>query len=169
MTAPILPEVVLRLFQDEVTKIVACEIKKVCELYKLDYEEVSARINLQVTTTDVPGFKIVKVQKHPKLTDENRCLARIFKDLEVTQCSRRRTCGELCKKHSKNMKFGTINDPVPDELRPEVLNEKKKTTIYQLVSCKFELCMQAVLAQGKSHSWQCIVELAFVFDSAYNV
>ena len=136
MTTPILPEFVLRLFQNEVSKIVHVEIKKVCELYKLDYEEVLGKLGqVELETTDHPGFRIMK--KNEKVAPkEVRCIARMLHDLEVKQCTRKHCEGSsLCKRHhsmhkDNRLKYGTVNDPLPDELRPEVLNEKKKNTIY---------------------------------------
>lgn len=136
MTTPILPEFVLQLFQCEVTKVVHAEIKRVCELYNLDFEEVAQRLgHVELQTTEHPGFRIMK--KNEKIAPkEVRCVARMLHDLEVKQCTRARCEGsELCRRHSNmrsgnRLKYGTINDPLPDELRPEVLNEKKKNTIY---------------------------------------
>jgi DUF438 domain-containing protein len=136
MTTPILPEFVLHLFQHEVTKIVNAEVKKVCELYELNYEEVIGKLGqVELETTDHPGFRIMK--KNEKIAPKDvRCIARMLHDLEVKQCTRKHCEGSnLCKRHhnmrkDNRLKYGTINDPIPDELRSEVLNEKKKNTIY---------------------------------------
>lgn len=136
MTTPILPEFVLRLFQNEVTKIVHAEVKRVCELYELNYEEVIQKLgHVELETTEHPGFRIMK-KKEKVAPKEVRCIARMLHDLEVKQCTRRH-CEDsnLCTRHhnmraNNRLKYGTMNDPLPDELRPEVLNEKKKSTIY---------------------------------------
>lgn len=136
MTTPIIPEFVLKLFQDEVNKIVQCEIKRLCEIYKIDYEDAKDKLGLvELKTTPHPGFRLLK--KNKKITDKDqRCMARMLHDLEVRQCSRQRgeecdLCGIHAKMKSKGrLKYGLMSDPLPDELRPEVLNEKKLTKIY---------------------------------------
>jgi hypothetical protein len=136
MTTPIIPEFILRLFQDEVNKIVQAEIDKVCDLYHLNKEEVKQKLgHTTIKSTDHPGFRIIKKNESIAPKDD-RCHARMLHDLEVKQCTRHKAEGsDLCTKHitmkSKNrLKYGTIDDPLPDELRPEILNEKKKHTIY---------------------------------------
>lgn len=136
MTTPILPEFVLKLFQDEVNKIVQKEIKRLCDLYKIDYQEAKSKMGvIELKTTEHPGFRILK--KKEKIVDKDcRCLARMLHDLEVKQCSRQTSNqSKLCGIHAnmKNkgrLKYGLVTDPLPDELRPEVLNEKKLTKIY---------------------------------------
>jgi len=136
MTTPILPEFVLKLFQDEVNSIVQKEICKVCEHFNLNKKEVFDKMGyVEINTTVAPGFRIMK--KNEKFAPkESRCIARMLHDLEIKQCSyHRQNSSEFCGKHlsmkqSGKLKYGTVNDPLPDELRPEVLNEKKKKTIY---------------------------------------
>lgn len=130
MTTPIIPDFILKLFQGEVDKIVQKEIQKVCELYHLNYEEVKTKLgHVELKTTETNGFRIMK-KNETFAPSEIRCMARMLHDLEIKQCSKRRSVGAYCKKHAKHNKYGNINDPIPDELRPEVLNEKKKSKIY---------------------------------------
>ena len=135
MTSPIIPEFILGLFQTEINNIVKSEIKKVCTLYNLDYDEVITKLKrTEIKTTENAEFYVIK--KRNKVADETvRCKARMLRDLEIKQCSYKQCHNNLCGKHNtmhKNnkLKYGLIDDPIPDELRPEVLNEKKKTTIY---------------------------------------
>lgn len=136
MTTPILPEFVLRLFQEEIDKVVKEELQKVCVVYKLDYEDVCKKIGrVELEPTKQPGFRIIKKNETfaPK---EVRCAARMLHDLEVKQCSKKRCdCSTLCARHlnmqrNDRLKYGTIDDPLPDELRPEILDEKRKSKIY---------------------------------------
>ena len=132
MTTPILPEFILNLFQIEVQSIVEKELKRMCKLYDIDFEEARKKLGyVDMNVTETPGFRLMK--KREKFAPmENRCQARMLHDLEIKQCSRHK-CedSELCKKHlNMKLKYGLINDPIPDELRPEVLNEKKKNNIY---------------------------------------
>jgi hypothetical protein len=132
MTAPILPSFILELFTNEVQKIVHKEIAKVCELYDLNIDEVEAKLGrVELHCTETPGFRIMKKRESiaPK---EVRCIARMVHDLDVKQCSKKRGSNScFCGKHNKsNLKYGTINDPLPDELRPEVMSQKKLNKIY---------------------------------------
>lgn len=136
MTTPILPDFVLKLFQEEIDRIAKAEIKKVCEAYELDYAEVCEKIGrVELEPTAHPGFRIMR-KKEKVAPKDVRCNARMLHDLEVKQCTRKRCDGhKLCGKHldmqTKNrLKYGTIDDPLPDELRPEVLDEKRKSKIY---------------------------------------
>jgi hypothetical protein len=135
MTTPIIPEFVLKLFENEINKIVQGEIKRVCNHYALSYEDVTKKLGrVSITSTETPGFRLMK--KNEKFApDEQRCCARMLHDLEVKQCSRSKTQADMCTMHNnmrKNnrLRYGTIHDPLPDELRPEVLNEKRKKSIY---------------------------------------
>lgn len=136
MTTPILPEFILTLFKNEVQTIVHKEVKKLCDIYNINYEEAKEKLGyVEFDVTETPGFRLMK--KHETFApNEERCQARMLHDLEIKQCSRHKLAeGKLCKKHAnmqKNnkLKFGLMDDPLPDELRPEVLNEKKKRTIY---------------------------------------
>lgn len=138
MTAPLIPEAVFKLFQNELTNINLIFLEKVCKVYKLDIEEAKAKLSkelkLSFEISDVK-VKIVKQQKLPD--DEERCMARIFrkKDLEVMQCTRRKgkEC-HFCKRHQNmnmegRLKYGTMNDPVPKEISPEVLKTKNKKSL----------------------------------------
>jgi hypothetical protein len=136
MTSPILPEFILKLFQNEINNIVQGEIKKVCDLYDLDIDEVTKKLgHVKLDMTKTPGFRLIKKQEKFAET-EIRCCARMLHDLEVKQCSRPNLGGQnLCKIHYKmklkgNLKYGLFTDPIPDELRPEILAEKNKTKIY---------------------------------------
>lgn len=136
MTSHILPEFILKLFQNEINNIVNGEIKKVCDLYDLDIDEVTQKLgHVKLDMTKTPGFRLIK--KNEKFAEtEFRCCARMLHDLEVKQCSRPILGGQnLCTIHHNiklkgKLKYGLITDPIPDELRPEVLAEKNKTKIY---------------------------------------
>ena len=136
MTSPILPEFILKLFQNEINTIVKGEITKVCKLYDLDIDEVAERLgHVQIDMTTTPGFRLIR-KNESFANKEERCNARMLHDLEVKQCSRPLSCGgQLCKIHNNmrkrnKLKYGLITDPLPDEMRPEVLAEKKKHKIY---------------------------------------
>lgn len=135
MTTPIIPDFILSLFQNEVNKIVQSEIKRLCEMYSLNFEEVKGKMGLvELNTTEFPEIRIMKKSEKIAPKDE-RCIARMLHELEVKQCSRKQKEDGLCGKHfalkaNNKLKYGTIKDPLPDELRPEVLNEKKITKIY---------------------------------------
>lgn len=138
MTAPLIPDTIFKLFQNELTNVNLIFLEKVCKLYNLNLEEAKAKLSkelkLSFEISDVK-MKIVKPQKLPN--DEERCMARIFrkKDLEVLQCTRRKgkEC-EFCKRHQKmhvegRLKYGSIDEPVPKEISPETLKTKKKKSL----------------------------------------
>lgn len=135
MTTPIIPEFVLQLFEKEINKIVQSEIKRVCDHYTLNFEEVTTKLGrVSITSTETPGFRLMK-KKEKFAPDDQRCCVRMLHDLEVKQCSRSRSQGDMCTLHynmrkNNRLRYGTIHDPLPDELRPEVLNEKRKKSIY---------------------------------------
>ena len=136
MTTPILPEFVLGLFRDEMQSIVEKEVKRLCDIYGIDFQDAKVKLGyIDLQVTDTPGFRLMKKQEK-FAPNEERCQARMLHDLEVKQCSRHKLKDSiLCKRHAnmqKNnkLKYGIISDPIPDELRPEVLSEKKKKSIY---------------------------------------
>jgi hypothetical protein len=136
MTAPILPEFILKLFQNEINTVVQTEIAKVCKLYDLDLDEVTEKLgNVKLDMTKTPGFRLL--HKHETFAPkELRCCARMLHDLEVKQCSRHKFENlTMCRTHyemkmKNKLKYGSIHDPIPDELRPAVLAEMKKNKIY---------------------------------------
>jgi hypothetical protein len=144
MTTPLLPDFILKLFQDEVKKIALVFIKKLCDIFDLDVEDAKKKLgdamDIEFVFTDNPHLKIVKKQK--EIDPSERCIAKVYnKDrLGIRQCTRRRKDEEcrLCKKHmnmlqERKLKYGTIED---EEIKEplEVLKKKviklKKYTIY---------------------------------------
>ena len=137
MTNPILPEFILQLFQDEIDKIVESKLKQVCELYELDFDEVAEKVgHVRIDMTKTPGFKIIKKYEH--IPTEDRCIARMFTESEIIQCSKKHKDGELCARHSKmrlenTLKYGTINDPLTDELQHERIIPKEERCIARIL------------------------------------
>jgi hypothetical protein len=123
MTTPILPDFILKLFQNEINTVVHSEIAKICKLYDLDLDEVTEKLgHVKLDVTATPGFRIRKNNNQNIPPKELRCCARMVHDLEVKQCSRNKY-GKLtmCRGHDKmkrenKLKYGSIHDPLPDEL-----------------------------------------------------
>lgn len=141
MTTLIVPDFVMQLFQKEIVKIIEKTIQTICEMYKLDVENVKKQagtalnISFELSRND----KLVIVRKQNTANPEERCIARIFnkKDIDVFQCTRRKPkdgC-DFCKRHQRmfdegRLKYGTINDDIPEEISSPVLSKKKKSALY---------------------------------------
>lgn len=148
MTSPIVPDFILKLFEKEVSKINLIIVEKICELYKLDIDDVKTKIkkelniNFDVISDEIEEIKIVKKHKPKQEVSENNntdlCIARIFlsSQLKVKQCSRHKLDGqEFCTLHHKlnqenKLKYGTIKEKKPDEISTEKLKRKVKRNIY---------------------------------------
>ncbi len=140
MTTPMIPDFILKLFQNEINKINTNLLVHFCALFKVDIEDAKNKLknDLNISLELDKNEKIKIVKKHKEAPSEERCCARVYrpKDLEVCQCPRRRAneCGDFCKRHKKmhdegRLKYGTISQTVPTEISPTVLNKKKKVTL----------------------------------------
>jgi len=138
MTTPIVPDFILELFKNEIKKINLDLLEEICKTYDINIEDAknklkdSLNINFELNKNE----KIKIVNKQKELPTVERCVARLFrkKELEIVQCSRRKKNCEFCKKHEKmydedRLKYGTINDDVPEELSEKKLIKIKKKTI----------------------------------------
>jgi hypothetical protein len=138
MTAPVVPDFVLNLFKNEIKKINLIIIENLCKIYKIDIDDAklkledSLNMNFELNKND----KLQFTTKQKELPVEDRCIARLFykKQLEVTQCSRRKKNCEFCKKHDKmniegRLKYGTINEEKPAEISETQLLKLKKKSI----------------------------------------
>lgn len=148
MTSPIIPDFILKMFEQEVTKINIIIVDKICDLYDLDIDEVKQQLsdeldmNFNVINDNIEQIKVIK--KHNAKPDASTldkstlCIARVFiqSELKVKQCSRHKLDGQnFCKLHLKlhqnnTLKYGTIHDQKPDEISTEKLNRKVKRNIY---------------------------------------
>ena len=140
MTTPIIPDFILKLFQNEINTINNNLLNNFCKLFKIDLEDAKNKLKneLNISLEIDKNEKIKIVKKHKDAPQEERCCARVYrqKDLEVGQCPRKHAndCGDFCKRHKKmhdegRLKYGTINQTIPKEISPEVLNKKKKITL----------------------------------------
>lgn len=133
MTSPILPDVILKLFQLEINSIVEIAVKKLCDEYDIDFEEAKqkTKINLEVKLDNLHISKKID-PKHPV---EIRCQARMCRSHGIQQCSRRKKMDDFCLIHHKSLhngtlKYGKMTDPIPIELQDNILKHKKKKNIY---------------------------------------
>lgn len=117
MTCVILPDGVMKLFNAEISKIVADHVKKLCEIYDLDFEEAIGHLDLKLTLDIKDDYKIVK-KRISKWKPEERCTALLKGADEIKQCDYKRIDGiEFCSKHDRMKKegklvYGTVNDPI---------------------------------------------------------
>lgn len=123
----------MRLFQNEVNDIVLKAVKKLCDVYDIDFEEAKEVVNVKlgVKTNDL---RIIKkhVPQHPP---ELRCMARMLHEVEIKQCSHRRKHGDICGFHRwmedrGRLRYGRMTDPLPMELSQKVLDNKRKAKLY---------------------------------------
>jgi len=140
MTTPIIPDFILKLFQNEINKININLLINFCKLFKVDLEDAKDKLKneLNISLDIDKNEKIKIVKKHKEAPKEERCCARVYrqKELEVGQCPRKHAdgCGDFCKRHKKmndegRLKYGTISQAIPQELSATVLNKKKKITL----------------------------------------
>jgi len=138
MTTPIVPDFILELFKNEIKKINLGLLEEMCKTYNIDIDEAKTKLkdSLNINFDLNKNEKIKIVNKQKELPSEERCIARLFrkKDMEVFQCSRRKKECDFCKKHEKmydedRLKYGTINDDIPEALSEKKLIKIKKKTI----------------------------------------
>jgi ribosomal protein S17E len=138
MTAPIVPDFILNLFKNEIKKINISILEKFCKEFTINFDEAKIKLkdSLNIDFDLVNNEKIKVVNKQKELPSEDRCIARLFrkKDMEVNQCSRKKKDCDFCKRHEKmndenRLKYGTINDEIPEEISEKKLNKIKKKNI----------------------------------------
>lgn len=123
MTAPLLPQHMLKILEAEFQKTTWTVVEKLCDCYALNKEEVRQRMQAWMyTELDIQSDEKVKVIKTKTKTEvplEERCIARFYnKDVkDVTQCSKRaKKCG-FCMMHydlsrQDYLRYGTIHKPI---------------------------------------------------------
>ncbi len=120
MTTPIVPDFILSLFQNEISKINLELLEKVCKLYKIDMTEAVKRLKdeLRVELIITKDERIKIVRTRPELDPSERCIAIVYKHsiLDHVQCSlRHQSEKQFCKRHQNmndngNLKYGTIHE-----------------------------------------------------------
>jgi hypothetical protein len=133
MTTPIVPDFIAELFKNEIQKIQENVVKQICDVYGLDQEEVMESIGLQEVKFEHSRLRISKKHEteYGSKKHTEKCTARIFaaSQVQLYQCKRSRLGGcNFCKTHLEmikrgGLKWGTINDPVPQEV--QVTQSKK--------------------------------------------
>lgn len=138
MTAPVVPDFILNLFKNEIKKINLTIIENLCKIYNIDIDEAKLKLqdSLNINFELNKNEKLHFTTKQKELPTEDRCIARLFikKNIEITQCSRRKKDCDFCKKHKKmniegRLKYGTINEEKPSEISDTKLNKIKKKSI----------------------------------------
>lgn len=122
MTAPMIPDYVLTLYENEIRKIVKKCIARISEensLSAADLEnQVADIISLKIVSEDFEKVTITKKIAKKVVSDENRCVGRMKRQGVFAQCTR---CGKdvdgelLCKSHTKKTPWGKVTDPPPAE------------------------------------------------------
>lgn len=121
MTTPMIPSFILTLFENEIRAIVLKSNLAISEQYNLNISELNALTEekvgliLKIIPEEFENVTIKKTKPRKIIDPYERCIARLKVDGKFCQCTFR-FCNDknLCGKHIKmNLKFGTINDPLP--------------------------------------------------------
>lgn len=116
MTTPMLPDFIISLFEDELKKIIRNildHISTECHIDKQQLEHiVENKLNmpLHVITQYEEVIKIQKIKPRSIPTEENRCIARTYKNGIFDRCMCSKKKGEFCKRHLYKHDHGTIHD-----------------------------------------------------------
>lgn len=126
MTTPLVPDFIAELFAKEVARIQEDVLRRVCDIYGLDLEEVKEDIGMQPACFGPSRLKVVEKKKAEYgegLGDKHRCVARVFdaQSKTVHRCKRGKQQGcKFCKVHRDMfnkgggaLPMGTIKDPLP--------------------------------------------------------
>lgn len=126
MTTPLIPDFIADLFKVEIQKIQENVIRQICDVYELDFEEVTSQIGFQPIKFEYTNVKISKksTRDYGSNKPTEKCIARVFsiQKSQLYQCKRSRLGGCMyCKTHLEmskrdTLKLGTINDPVPKNI-----------------------------------------------------
>lgn len=132
-----LPKYVLGAFQKEINEIKINLIKKICEDYYLDKDELIEQYicDFELINKNLENVQIIKRHNYNSvLKKEDRCTARIYNNGKGSQCKRSKNINNLCTLHNKllekngNLKYGYITAPRP---RGVFTNKNpKKESIY---------------------------------------
>lgn len=131
MTTPIVPGFIADLFKKEIYNIQMNLIDKICEVYGLSRIDVVKKLDLVEVEFGNCNLRIIhKIEgKYGSKTNKPKCIARVYDKNERTLCqcirSQKEGCGSYCKSHfnlvaKKPLTFGTINDPVPDDVKQKL-------------------------------------------------
>ena len=128
-----IPEFILTLFENEIKAIIKKTNLAISVEYNLNVEDLNkfvedkVGLKLEIIPDEVENFQIKKT-KNKVIEPEKRCIGRLKKNGLFCQCKFKfgENENKLCGKHSKCvvLKYGTINDPVPNEIY------KRKKNIY---------------------------------------
>lgn len=132
-----LPKYVLGAFQKEINEIKINLIKKICEDYYLDEDELIEQYicDFELINKNLENVQIIKRHNYNlALKKEDRCTARIYNNGKGSQCKRSKNINNLCTLHNKllekngNLKYGYITEARP---RGVFTNKNpKKESIY---------------------------------------
>jgi hypothetical protein len=118
MTTPLIKPCILNLFQMEIQKINLEFLKKICDLYELNFDEALNKLkneaNLKLILKHDETIKITK-KRNPPLPQE-RCIAYVNRK-DICQCLLRKSIGLFCARHFKlhsenRLKNGTVKKHV---------------------------------------------------------
>ena len=121
MTAPMIPDYILTLYENEIRKVVKKCIVRISEENDLNVASLESQIadiiSLEIVSEDFEKVTITKKIARKKIvSDEERCVARVKRTGVFSQCTRcSASSSMLCKIHTKKTPWGQITDPPPEE------------------------------------------------------
>lgn len=137
MTSIELPKFVIGIFQNEVNKIKINLIKQICKDFYLDEEELIKEYicDINLINKNLENIQIVKKNNYnSELSNDDRCLARIYNNGKGARCKRSKNCNGLCTLHNNilnrngKLKYGYINKPKPKSAFPN--KDPKREKLY---------------------------------------
>jgi hypothetical protein len=119
MTTPLIPDFIVRMFENELRKIIGDIISYVSKEFGIDADILRKQVHrhvgigIHVVKEDEEVVKIVKLKPRKAPDDVFRCKALIMKNGDVQQCMlQKQTKCDFCKRHRTcPSKYGVIGDP----------------------------------------------------------
>lgn len=129
MTNVAVPDFIIKLYEDETRKVLNTVINHICHRFSLEKSAVTSgvekniNLKLEIVPDDDETLIITKKTPKPPPDEDERCVARLKKNGVFVQCLCVRNDNfelDMCTRHSnafhqEKLKYGTINDPIPDE------------------------------------------------------
>lgn len=120
MTTPLIPDFVVKMFENEVAQVVKSALKAVADTKGHDMEELEAIVqkNLDLSLKLIPPseeiVKVIKVKPRRIPQDSERCCANVMSKGIISRCKFSRADNiTFCRRHSSTQKYGVFGDTPP--------------------------------------------------------
>lgn len=80
MTCPIVPDFILKMFEQQITRVNLSLVEKMCQLYNIDINDAKKKlskeldINFNIVGENIEQIKIIKKHQHPKKTQAQQAV-----------------------------------------------------------------------------------------------